>query len=349
MGIFNYLKKTKELESYTKNGIKYITIEETDETGDYVTRSIIEYNEVLFFIQFMIKYETAPRPDLAKEIDFSRWYFMNYDIKNICDLYSKICERGFYGPANNETVLRTMKVVEIKEVIAKFGLKITGKKDELIASLLSQVNESSLKEALNSNLYSITPDGKKWMSEHMDEYNYHTSEKSFSSFEAYKEYWATHNKDDVKMEEYLQETRTNKINFGRYAYDGIISLLSKESGKERDILVCLGKELLIDLSGALSYESWKNNEWDEEICTHVAIYFTPYLLRTIPKYIDYYDENIIDDVFKLELPMNVCSKDIYKDIIEMIFEHSIDNDTEKQYVDMLRDKAFNFAKENKLK
>lgn len=341
---------TKEVGTFIKNGIRYKTIEERDTSGGCFTHSVAEYNEVLFFYKFMNKYETAPKPELAKESDFSRWYFMDYDIKSIRDLYKKICERGFYGPGENESVLRAMKVAEIKEVIAKLGLSIKGKKEDLISSLVNQADEYSLKTALNSSLYSITPAGKKWMSEHRDEYMYYTSEDSFSSLEAFKEYWATHDPDTVEMEKYLKEIRTDKESFGRYAYDGIIGLLDKKGGKEREILVCLGKELLIDLSGALSYKDWKDVfRWELEKSDHADIYFTPYLLRTIPKYMDYYDEGIVDEVFTLKLPMNVCTKDVYKEIIEMIFDRSVDNDTQKQYEKMLQDLAFKFAAEKRAK
>lgn len=334
----------RETGSFIKNGIKYKTIEETDTSGGCFTHSVAEYNEVLFFYKFMSKYETAPRPDLATEADFSRWYFMDCDVKSICDLYKDICARGFYGPAENEAVLRTMKVGEIREIISKLGLGIKGKKEELISSLISQADEYSLRTALNGALYSITPAGQKWMNEHRDEYMYYTSSDEFPSLSAFKEYWATHDPDVVAMEKCLKEIRTDKKSFGRYAYDEIISLLSKKEGKEREILVCLGKELLIDMSGALSYEDWKNVfEWNLEKDDTAEIWFTPYLLRTIPKYMDYYDESIIDEVFTLKLPMNVCSKEVYKEIIEMIFDGAMDFDTQKEYTTMLQDKAFKFA------
>ncbi|MEA4191009.1 hypothetical protein [Mycoplasma sp. 2248] len=97
------------------------------------------------------------------------------------------------------------------------------------------------------------------MSEHRDKYMYYTSEDSFSSLEAFKEYWTTNDPNTVKMEKYLKEIRTDKEILGRYAYDGIIGLLDKKGGNEWEILVCLNKEeLLIDLSGALSYKNWKD-------------------------------------------------------------------------------------------
>lgn len=73
------------------------------------------------------------------------------------------------------------------------------------------------------------------------------------------------------------------------------------------------------------------------------------MFKTIPKYIDYYDESIIDEIFTLKLPMNVCTKEIYKDIIEIIFECSIDDETEREYVQMLRAEAFKFASKKKEK
>lgn len=206
----------------------------------------------------MEKYETAPKPELAKESDFSRWYFMNYDIKSICGLYKIICEKDFYGPAENEAVLKTMKVGEIKEIITKLNLNIKGNKNDLISGLLAQTNDDSLKNMLNSTLYSITPAGKKWMSENRDLYMYYTSAEEFSLFDDYKAYVSTHDPDVVAMDKYLNKIHADKESFGRYTYDDVINLLKKKDGKERDILVCLCKELLIDLSGAMSYENWKN-------------------------------------------------------------------------------------------
>ena len=68
------------------------------------------------------------------------------------------------------------------------------------------------------------------------------------------------------------------------------------------------------------------------------IYFTPYLLRTFPKYKDYYEPTMIEQAYKLRLPINACSIDDFRDIAEMMFDGTMDESTRNQYLTRLKKK-----------
>ena len=121
----------------------------------------------------------------------------------------------------------------------------------------------------------------------------------------------------------------------------MIGYYKEQGGNEREILICYLKELMLDMSGALDYKNWKFCDYEADMIPRFM--FTPFLLRTLPGYIDYYDPSMIDEVYELNIPIKLCTKEMFKDIAEMVIEGTLDSDTEKQYQEQLKKNALAFA------
>ena len=52
---------------------------------------------------------------------------------------------------------------------------------------------------------------------------------------------------------------------------------------------------------------------------------------------------MIDEVYELNIPIKLCTKEMFKDIAEMVIEGALDSDTEKQYQEQLKKNALAFA------
>lgn len=331
------VNSTRELESYVRNGITYRVFEKT-EGGYRMTTSVPEYNEVLVFYTFLSKYPTIKAPSDLRECDYSHFMFSRVGIEVVGKLHKELFDKGFYEKAGNRDSLVNLKVGEIREIIGKLGLSIKGKKEDLIDGLISQADEYELKTLMNSQYYKVSEYGQKWMSDHELEYEYYTSEKEYSSFESYKRVRSKKSLDDIRLEESLKEIATDKVDFGRYAYDSVISILKKK-GDNRGIVVCYLKELLIDMSGALNYDGWRRCNFARDIIREANIVeFSPYLLRTFPTLKDFYEPSMIEEAYSIKLPINACSTEDFRDIAEMMLDGTMDEQTQKAYISKLSTK-----------
>lgn len=332
--VYTPVNSTRELESYVRNGITYRVFANT-EVGYTMTTSVPEYNEVLVFYTFLSKYPTIKAPSDLRECDYPHFMFSNIGIEVVGKVHKELFDKGFYEKAGNRDALVNLKVGEIKEIIGKLGLSIKGKKEDLIDGLISQADEYELKNLINSQYYKISENGRQWMSDHELEYEYYTSEKEYSSFESYKRVRSKKSPDDIRLEESLKEIATDKVDFGRYAYDSVISILKKK-GDNRGIVVCYLKELLIDMSGALNYDGWKRCNFARDIIRETNIVaFTPYLLRTFPTLKDFYEPSMIEEAYSIKLPVNACSIEDFRDIAEMMLDGTMDESTQKAYISKL--------------
>ena len=336
----------KTLGKYTRNGITYVKEERIDDTGLCVTIDIPEYNEVYYFFKFLTKYPIIKAPQYIQPGNYSSWYFWKEGIKDYITLHKTLVSRGFYSRATNEEILSTYKVGEIKELITQLGITAKGKKDDLIQGVISQTDEGTLNRLLGDQLQSISEMGEQWMETHQEEYDYYTAEDEFPSFDAYKSFWSEHDPEQEKKKKLLREIATDKQSFGRYAYDGLISIYKKKEGMEKEIMLCLLKELMLDLSGAMSYYDWKHylSLGGDPSELHAMIDFTPYLMKTIPKYKSFYEESLADKAYELNLPVKVCDLATFKEIIEIILDGAMDQDTINDYRHMLIGKAKEFVK-----
>ena len=333
----------KEIDSFIKNGIRYHTIETIDGCGGCTESTIPEYNEVLVYYTFLTKFPTISKPELMRECDYPHYLFAKIGVNEVGKIHKELVSKGFYGKASNAEILSTYKVGEIKEVVSKFGLSIKGKKEELIKQIVSQINETVLETELGDSIQSISEYGQAWLLDHKDEYGFYTSEKEFDSLESYKDYWAMHDHHTEAKNDCLQEIKNDKESFGRYDYDTLIDILDEENDM-RGITLCYLKELLIDLSGALNWANWKECRFNKKIIGECnEIYFTPHLKKQLPKYKEYYDPSMIEEAYQINLPINACSQEDFKDIAEMMFDGTLDDDTAKTYIEKLKKQLISIA------
>ena len=195
-----------------------------------------------------------------------------------------------------------------------------------------------LAENLVDGYNSISIEGKQWMAQHKLEFAWYNEQEEFSTLEEYKKHIEKQSNKQKIIEKLYKEIELDQESFGRYIYDELVSIYNEDNNKE-SALVCLLKELLIDISGSFDYVSWKKCGFDKEIIGKpFQIIFTPYLLRTLPKYKNYFVDSLIDKVYEITLPINICDKKMFKEILIKILNEMLDVKEQKKYQTILNDK-----------
>lgn len=330
---------SKEVETYTRNNLKYHIIETVDNNGYTYTRPFIEYNELYAYYKFLLRCPILNKNKVLKEFEYNEKFYETIGVESITGLYNELVAKGFYEKASNSDTLYTYKVSELKDLAKKFNIKVKGKKEEIVEQIITQVSEDKLSNELIDTIQSISEYGELWLKEHNDEYDYYNSSKEFDSLEEYKKFWQTHDYHTERKKDCLNAIQKDKRLFGRFHYNTLIGLL-KEENDMNGVTICYLKELLLELSGALNWETIERCSFDKiKMFKYMIIGpIPPHLKMQFPKYKKYYLSSMIEEAYKIALPLNICSKEDFKDFAEIMFDGMLDEETEKSYVERLKNK-----------
>lgn len=102
------------------------------------------------------------------ENTFPGFWWYKYGIKDMTALLESLRERGFLSLSSYTDSLHLYKVDELKTVLRAKGLKVSGKKQELINRLIQSLSEDELIELFPRRAYIVTKKGKNAIKD--DEY-----------------------------------------------------------------------------------------------------------------------------------------------------------------------------------
>lgn len=83
------------------------------------------------------------------------WWF-TYGIRDVGEKLAELENKGFieFAPASDN--LTGLKVVELKDILDRYGIKATGKKIDLIDAIRLNISESQLEEIITDKKYKLT-------------------------------------------------------------------------------------------------------------------------------------------------------------------------------------------------
>lgn len=247
---------------------------------------------------------------LAKE-QYPLYFFYDYNIKNCTNFHKNLIKESFLEKADFESHLNSMVIYELKEILTKYNLKKTGKKEDLIKRIMENVNPEEVR--FEEEKYVLSKKGKEFLKE--NEFVLEIKGTSISVSEFLKEkssinkpcftrdiMWKIYN--DKSLEYFL------KKEFG--SYNQIIiemaQLLGNENNKKLELSFLI-KALYSDLSGM------KNSNF---LCSKKTLFLTPYIAINIYELREYFSENMIDDCFVVKFPFHYCTKEVFKEIVNDI-------------------------------
>jgi len=94
--------------------------------------------------------------------DFQGYYEYRYNT-NPKKLLKTCMDKSLIEVAAIEHNIKKVKVIELKEVLRDKSLKVSGKKDELIARLLENVSKKDLEKYFTDKYYTLTESGRKYV------------------------------------------------------------------------------------------------------------------------------------------------------------------------------------------
>lgn len=238
-------------------------------------------------------------------------------------------------PTIKETLSR-YKVPELKKMLSKNGMKVTGKKAELIERIISVLSERDIEIALNSDRrYFLSEKGLKHYHENIDLCELHRN-------------W----KYGLQLNEYFKYRKSNGIirNFYETAYlvlqekikNGTMSIYGKSRITIFDFMnfseICEKLEMHTDSIKAVlmalyidtnlvadSYyyfdKDWIERDGVDGLCSRIdrnqCMIFNTYVTQRIVSLSEFYSEYMVDDIYEnIKLQYVVFDKKNFKSAIE---------------------------------
>lgn len=211
---------------------------------------------------------------------FQGFWWYRYGVKDVDKCLLSLLDRGFLQVGNLQSAIEKETATVLKEELKKHGLKVSGKKDELVQRLIAEVSHEELSSRFAKRTYQLTELGKQALDE-----------------EGYVPYIHRHTLEDLdiwslnkiihgppympyrdKIWGYLNKRSMEHFaagNFGLYrnCRYHMYSFLMEEK-KTKDALGMLSEVVFYDLSGL-------GNNYDPQYLDIFAEHFFPYKDSTV--------------------------------------------------------------------
>lgn len=211
---------------------------------------------------------------------FQGFWWYRYGVRDVDKCLRSLLDRGFLQVGNLQSAIEKETATVLKEELKKYGLKVSGKKDELVQRLITEIPHEELNSRFTKRTYQLTELGKQALDE-----------------EGYVPYIHRHQIEDLdiwtlnkiiheppympyrdKIWGYLNKRSMEHFaagNFGLYrnCRHHMYNFLMEEK-KVKDALGMLSEVVFYDLSGL-------GNNYDPQYLDIYAEHFFPYKDSTV--------------------------------------------------------------------
>ena len=100
----------------------------------------------------MLEYAHTYSTDLSHQHFQGFWYY-EYSVEHPGDVLKSLEKRGFIQPGNLRSAIENQTILVIKNELRAIGQKVSGKKADLIARLLSNASPEELEKKFSVRFY----------------------------------------------------------------------------------------------------------------------------------------------------------------------------------------------------
>ena len=227
-----------------------------------------------------------------------------------------------------------LKVDELKDILASQGLKVSGKKSELIERISNNVSDEILSEYVKEETYSLSDLGKKFLEDNNDYVLLHTHKNwgiDWKEYDLNKKQGTVRNFYDICWGIFNKRILEDKEHLGRNEYLNMHELLMEEK-KYKLALEELLRVFYLDICGYSSNSLMGLNQgfYDKkELKAQFSryIFFAPGIVKGIGDLFEYYESDMARRVADWKLPFSACSADLFVEIVESIIHGSFNEES----------------------
>ncbi|NPV27417.1 MAG: SAP domain-containing protein [Firmicutes bacterium] len=96
---------------------------------------------------------------------FQGFWWYRYGVRDVDKCLRSLLDRGFLQIGNLQSAIEKETATVFKEELKKYGLKVSGKKDELVQRLMTEIPHEELNSRFTKRTYQLTELGKQALAE----------------------------------------------------------------------------------------------------------------------------------------------------------------------------------------
>lgn len=329
MGLFSNLFKKKENSQSTIKATVTVNSEFVH-NDPYIPPLQGDYAKAIFLWAHS---KAAPIRD---NDSYARYFLYECGIRNPSKYHRDLIAEGYFEEASVEQSLRSLKVIELKEILSALGESTTGKKDALIWRIANSADSSLIEKYCPEKLYVLSDLGQSFLDEHDDYVMVHRHKNwgvDWKEYDArkvpgrsyYDNMWAIFNEQLSKGQQ----------DFGRTQYLFLYQLLNEE-GKREEALQMLLRVLYLDFSGVdiLRYTDFYRqgfyNQKEMREIFNAVIMFAPGIINPIKDFEDVYTDEMITKVYEQHLPVQICDQKLFRSIVHSVLDGTYDQEATEE-------------------
>ena len=271
------------------------------------------------------------KADTVKKNDgYARYFLYECGIRDAEKYHLDMIEAGYFSEANEIEILEAMKVADLKKILSELSMPVSGKKEVLIQRILHSSKKPLDRMYFPETMYSLTEKGKNYLRQHEDYVKIHKHNTWDIGWQEYdKRHCPGQSFYDTVWGIFNERLLSDTHHYGRHEYFCMYQLLAEE-GKRKKAMEMLLRILYIDLSGVngeTTFELFKkglSTFEDLEDHFHVAVMLAPGIVYPVAEYADVFDRSIVDKLYEWKLPVQICDKNFFLDIINSLFDGTYD-------------------------
>ena len=336
--LFDFLKKNKKNDVTPEVSKDEFNAALAEYAVSKMTFGVVESEPVIpeyqgDYAKAIFLWANAKKSPIKDSDDYPRYILYECGIRNASDYHRKMIAEEYLEEDSFEAALESLKLAELKEIAADIGVTASGKKADIAKRIANSGNASHLERQMQST-YSLTNRGKDFVEKYDDCIQIHRHKTWMIDW---SEYSSAKNKNpegsfySICNEILLRRASSDKRLFGRIEYLNL-SKLEDEFGDLRRAIRYLLQVLYIDVSGVMgmdSYDSYRQGIYQkkflkEMFITNVPI--APGIIERIRTYKEYYDPDIISKLYTWTLPVMICERKLFQEIVDSIFDGSFNSE-----------------------
>ena len=277
---------------------------------------------------------------VMKRDEYPSYLFYDCNIQNASKYHKEMIQEGYLEPAPIADNLATLKLPELKEILQKNGLSTSGKKADLISSIITNIPEKTLSSMFPEKKYILSDKGKAFLEENADyvklkeHQNWQISPAEYdaakgSNSRFYDVCWGILNS---------RIRRADNLVDHRNIYYNMYSLL-KEEGKNQNAMEMLLRVLYYDVNSLSSgyLNSYRQGYISKREFLEKAsqeVYFAPGIMKDIGDMEEFFSEDMTHRLYSHKDAMQPCSEKLFSEIVHSILDGNFDEDYYKQRIVM---------------
>lgn len=262
-----------------------------------------------------------PSP-IKKNGEYAAYFLYECGIRDCVEYHKNLINAGYFIEATPAEKLESLKVPELKKILEEMKQPVSGKKADLIDRIIGNAEPEYLEKKNSQKLYKLSELGTEFLNQYNAYAEIHRHKNWGISWVEYDSY-AKPNEPFLTVMWRILNVHLEKASLQeqRNVYLTMYQILS-ERGNKSDALEMLLKVLYLDFSGIEGqnvYDLYKQGIYNKKQtmdCFSVSIMLAPGLLNALEEFKDVYDTDMVDELYTWQLPVNICPKELFKEILD---------------------------------